>query len=101
MNEKLTAARPPLFSETHAVTIAAAARDYPEADGLSIDLHAERILIAASMTDGVIVKWVSESPMNGAEIDERRAQLAQAGLQYVSLTMHCDRLVPLRAGTTH
>ena len=101
MNEKLTAARPPLFSETHAVTIAAAARDYPEADGLSIDLHAERILIAASMTDGVIIKWLTESPMSAAEIAERRAQLAQAGLQYVALTMHTDRLVPLAPKGTH
>lgn len=94
-------ATPPFFSETHAVTIAAAARDYPDADGLSIDIHSERMLIAASMTDGVIVRWVVESPMSVAEIDERRGQLERTGLHYVSLTMRTDKLVPLAPKGTH
>lgn len=38
MNEKIIAAQPPFFSETHAATIADAAREYPDR-GWAIDSH--------------------------------------------------------------
>ena len=100
MKEKLMLAMPPLFSETYAATIAAAARDYPDADGLSIDIHSGAVLLAVAMTDGVIGKWVVESPVSATEIADRRAQLARAGKQYVALTMFTDKLVPLDPTTT-
>lgn len=101
MNEPLCAAQPPFFSETHAATIAAAAREYPDADGLLIDVHSQHMLVAASTVDGVIGRWVAESPVNICEMEERQAQLAKAGLKYICLTMHCDRLVPLDPKTSH
>ena len=70
MNEQLTAAQPLFFSETHAASIAAAARDYPDADGLLIDVHSQRMLVAASVTAAVVVRWVIESPVNFDEITE-------------------------------
>ena len=100
MKVKLMAALPPLFSETYAATIAAAARDYPDADGLSIDIHSGAMLIAAAMTGGVIVRWVVESPVSATEIADRRVQLARAGKQYVALTMFTDKLVPMDPKTT-
>ena len=53
------------------------------------------------MTAGVIVRWVIESPTNFDEIRERQAQLEKAGLKYVCLTMHVDRLVPIAPKGTH
>ncbi len=101
MNEQLTAAQPPFFLATHSASIANAARDYPQVDGLLIDVHSQRMLVAASMTAGVIVRWVIESPTNFDEIRERQAQLEKAGLKYVCLTMHVDRLVPIAPKGTH
>lgn len=59
------------------------------------------MLVAASMTAGVIVRWVIESPTNFDEISERHAQLKKAGLKYVCLTMHVDRLVSIAPKGTH
>ena len=101
MNEHITAARPPLFSQTHAATITAAGQDYPDADGLLIDMHAERMLVAVSLSKGIVVRWVAESAVGINEMSERQAQLKQAGLQYVCLTMHTDRLVPLKTQGLH
>ena len=101
MNDNVTAAQPPFFSETHAVTIAAAARDDPDADGFLVEIPSQSTLVAASSVGGVIVRWVVESPVNVDEMGERHAQLEQAGLRYVCLTMHTDRLVPLAAKGTH
>ena len=101
MNERVTAAPPPLFSETHAATIASAARDYPDADGLLIDVHAEHMLIAVPLVNGIVVRWVVESAVGINEMSERQAQLKQAGLQYVCLTMHTYNLVPLDPKESH
>lgn len=101
MNDRLCAALPPIFSEIHAATIAAAARDHPDANGLLIDVHSQHMLVAATIVDGVVIRWVTESPVNIGEMQERHAQIAKAGLRFVCLTMHCDRLVPLGPGTMH
>ena len=101
MNTKVTAAQPPLFSETHAITIAAAARDHPDADGLLVEIPSQSALVAASSVDSVIVRWIVESPVSVDEMGERHAQLEQAGLKYVCLSMRTDKLVPLAAKGTH
>ena len=101
MNQRITAAQPPLFSETHAATIAAAAQNYPDADGILIDMHAEHMLVAVPLVNGIVVRWVVESAVGINEMSERQAQLKQAGLQYVCLTMHTDRLVPLAPKERH
>lgn len=54
MSVKIIAAQPPFFSETHAATIADAAREYPDADGLFIHIPAQRAIAAASLVDGPI-----------------------------------------------
>ena len=95
MNTQVMAAQPPLFSETHAVSIAASASDYPDADGLLVHIPSQSALVAASSVGGVIVRWVVESPVSVDEMGERHAQLEQAGLQYVCLTMLTDRRVLL------
>ena len=101
MSAHVTAAQPPLFSETHAVTIAAAARDYPDANGLLVHIPSQRALVAASIDDGVIGRWVVESPVSVDEMGERHAQLEQAGLKYICLSMRTDKLVLLAAKGTH
>ena len=101
MNEKLTAAQPPFFSVLHATSVVAAARDHRESDGLLINIPLQRMLVTVHMTTGVIVRWVIESPTKFDEISERQAQLEKAGLKYVCLTMHTDRLVPIAPKATH
>ena len=101
MNQRITAAAPPLFSETHAATIAAAAQDYPDADGMLIDMHAEHMLVAVPLVNGIVVRWVVESAVGINEMSERQAQLKQAGLQYVCLTMHTGTLLSWHPKTSH
>lgn len=101
MNEQLTAAQPPIFFATHSASIAAAAREYPDADGLLIDVHAQRMLVAVHISAGVIDWWVIESPVGFDEIDERKAQIEKTGAKYVCLTMHVDRVVELAPRAKH
>lgn len=101
MDTQLIAAQPPYFTEFHAATIAAAVPDYPDAAGLLVHIPLQSALVAAPLVDGFIDRWVIESPVSANEIRERHAQLARAGMQYVCLTTHSDRLVPLDSKFTH
>lgn len=101
MNTKLLSAVPPLFSPKHAESIAHAALDYPDANGVLVLIPSSRVLVAASTVSGVIERWVVESPVEDEEIEERRSQLQRAGYRYVCLSMRTDKLVPLDAVTTH
>lgn len=101
MKKQITAAPPPIFSDFVAATIKAAAFDYPDADGLLVDIPSQRTLIAASTGNGVIDRWVIESTANDLEVFIRQAQLKECGLNYISLTMHTDKIAPLGPTIKH
>ena len=97
MSDTSTAIQPPYFSEMHASTIIAAAGDHPDADGLLVHIPTQRALVCASFVDGVVDRWVVESPVTAYDLWKRQADLGQAGLKFECLVMDTDMLVPLSA----
>ena len=101
MNEPLCAAQPPFFSEAHAATIAAIARDKVKPHMLCVFDPSNGMFVLASASFGVVTNWVIQGPLSHEKATAMTRELGLDESKFTFFLMNSCAKVELKPTVTH
>ena len=101
MNEMPTAAPPPFFSEMHAATIAAAARDKVKPHMLCVFDPSNGMFVLANASFGVVTNWVIQGPLSHEKATAMTREMGLDDSKFTFFLIDSSTLVQLKPKVTH